>query len=150
MYIDRSKYNIVEVVRCLTTDELTLGKLYVNDAFHCFTLEPPLRKFRSSKPYAVPVGVYDLALNVVSPKYRFRSPYNKYKGCVPRLLNVPNFEGILIHIGNFPKDTKGCILVGYSHNRGRLFLSTKAYLDLWTLLVSFKYPIKIIISDVKS
>ena len=36
-----------------------------------------------------------------------------HKGML-EILNVPNFQYILIHIGNTEKDTAGCILVGTS------------------------------------
>lgn len=48
----------------------------------------------------VPEGVYD----VVKEKNE--------KGDVFRVLNVPDRSGILIHKGNFKRDTKGCIIPG--------------------------------------
>lgn len=146
--IDSLHYNIIEVVRCSFNAHCTMGRLFVNDKFQCYTLEPPLPKYKIQiKPYCIPEGVYDVTLDVVSPKYRNRLPYKKFGGRVPRLLGVPGFSGVLIHIGNNPKDTRGCILVGATCGHIRLFDSTKAYLALWHKLSSFKYPIKIKITS---
>jgi len=51
---------------------------------------------------AVPVGVYRVTL-YDSPRFGLGTPM---------LLDVPGFRYILIHAGNGPGDTRGCILVG--------------------------------------
>lgn len=130
---------ILELVRCRVSEYGTFGKLYIDDVFECYTLEPVM---------PVPVGVYDITLNVVSPKFKFRSPYTKHKGKVPRLLNVPLHSGILIHIGNFVKDTAGCILVGTRSSLVRLYNSTDAYLNLYKKLSSCNGKIIIKITNI--
>jgi hypothetical protein len=49
----------------------------------------------------IPTGTY-----IVEPHYSFR-----FGRCF-ELQNVPERSNILIHKGNFNKDTKGCILIG--------------------------------------
>lgn len=126
---------MIELVRCRVSPYGTFGKLYINDRFECFTLEPVKTLFSKG---AIPVGTYNMTLKVKSPKFRNRWPYSSklIGGCLPRLLDVPNFDGILIHIGNFVKDTKGCILVGQKANLMRLFNSTNAFISLYKKLIS--------------
>lgn len=142
-----SEYNIIDVVRCRASEYGTFGKMFVNDSFQCYTLEPAPSSVKI-KPYPIPVGAYDLLLNVPSPKYRYRFPYSSHRGCVPRLVGVPGFDGILIHIGNFVKDTLGCILVGERANLYRLFNSTNAYTALYSKISKFNFPIRVRISSI--
>ena len=83
----------------------TIGKLYVDGKFECFTLEDTVRN--GPKVYgqtAIPVGNYRVTLEL-SPRFQ---------KILPRLHDVPNFEGVLIHTGNRAEQTDGCILVGRS------------------------------------
>ena len=91
--------------RYILKPKVTIGKLYVNDVFECYTLEDTVRD--GLKVYgetAIPYGVYLVALTM-SPRF---------KRILPLVQNVPGFEGVRIHPGNKPEDTEGCILVGKS------------------------------------
>lgn len=96
------------------TSKSTIGKLYINDLFICDTLEDTCRDINKdgdlndrgeAKVYgetAIPSGIYKVIMNI-SPKF---------KKLLPRLIEVVGYDGVLIHSGNIPADTYGCILVG--------------------------------------
>ncbi len=108
----------------LNTD-CTIGRLYINDEQKefCYTLEDRVRDKDKSGQFdngelkvagetAIPYGTYEVTLQVQSPRFKDKAQYAFCNGYLPRLLDVPDFEGVLIHIGNSAKDTDGCILVG--------------------------------------
>lgn len=90
------------LVRDTFTDKATTGRLYIEDTFECYTLEDVVREDKIYGKTAIPEGRYEVVLDM---SVRFKKE-------LPRLLNVPNFEGIRIHVGNKAEDTEGCILVG--------------------------------------
>ena len=83
-----------------------------------------LDEIKSKKVYsktAVPTGTYEITLSIISPRFSKKPAYQKIcKGYVPRLLGVPGYEGVLIHIGNTDKDSSGCILVGKNSAVGKV------------------------------
>nr|DAY07085.1 MAG TPA: Protein of unknown function (DUF2778) [Crassvirales sp.] len=104
------------VKREFFAETYTIGKLYVDGVYFCDTLENPVRPEGVKIPNetAIPYGTYEVIVNF-SPKF---------KRILPRLLNVPMFDGILIHRGNSVKDTSGCILVGENKVKGMVLNST--------------------------
>lgn len=104
----------------------TIGKMYLDGKYFCDTLEDTDRNISQTTPLdtikkvklpnntAIPTGTYKVIVNV-SPKF---------KRLLPRLLNVPGFDGVLIHRGNTDKDTSGCILIGENKVVGKVINST--------------------------
>ena len=127
----------------------TIGKLYINNVYFCDTLEDSDRGLDSSMPIsilklkklahitAIPTGRYQVVMNVISPKLSRSNFYKQFGGGrVPRLLNVPAYDGILIHCGNTAKDTDGCILVGKNTKVGMVLESKDTYAKLYPILES--------------
>ena len=122
----------------------TVGILSLDGVRFCETLEDKdrglfqgdlLSKIKAGKVYgetAIPVGSYTVSLDVVSPKYSAVAWYQDLcEGKMPRLLDVPGFEGILIHPGNTALDSYGCILVGRNTKVGQLTESKATFRKLY-------------------
>lgn len=94
-----------------------------------------LSYIKSRKVYqetAIPKGTYKVAMNITSPKYSASAWYWKLcQGKVPRLLNVPGWDGVLIHTGNTALDTAGCCLVGRNTKVGQLTESKATFEKLY-------------------
>ena len=125
----------------------TIGRLYIDGIRYCETLEDYDRGLRQSDPLrdiqrrkiagetAIPKGTYEVAMNVTSPKYAGVAwYYNFCRGKMPRLKDVPGFDGILIHPGTSALDTKGCILVGKNTKVGKLTDSRACFMEVYKLM----------------
>lgn len=114
----------IKVKRVAYRDTYTIGKMYLDDVYFCDTLEDKVRDLTKETKVpgktAIPAGTYKVILNL-SPRFG---------RVLPRLLDVPHFDGILIHRGNTDKDTAGCILVGENKEVGKVINSTKYELEL--------------------
>lgn len=121
----------------------TIGELLLDECgYLCDTLEDedrgltqemPLSMIQTLKVYgqtAIPKGTYRVRMDVVSPKLKNRAYAKKYGGCLPRLENVPGYEGVLIHPFNTAEESLGCIAPGVYAGGGRIKDSTKAFYDL--------------------
>lgn len=98
--------------RLIKTENCTIGVMYADGVEICNILEPAVRKVKIQGRTAIPAGKYLIDMNTVSPKFKKKSWATQYCGIVPRLMNVPDFEGVLIHPGNSTADTQGCLLPG--------------------------------------
>lgn len=117
------------VKRIALRDTYTIGKLYLDGVYQCDTLEDKVRDANKDGDVtdpdegkvwgetAIPYGTYKVCM-MMSPKF---------KKVLPRLMSVKGFEGILIHPGNIPEHTHGCILVGKNTIKGKLTESTACF-----------------------
>ena len=115
----------IELKRLWKKTDYTVGRMYINGIFFSNTLEDAVRDIAddgTGKVYgktAIPAGRYKVVY-CYSPKFKRR---------MPRLLDVPHFDGILIHAGATAEATLGCILVGLNTQKGRL-TSSRHYSDM--------------------
>jgi hypothetical protein len=92
------------LVRDTFSKESTIGELFINGERICDTLENPWLD-NQRRISCIPEGEY---------KVRIRLPRESATRDYMHLLvkDVKDRDYILFHIGNFPRDTSGCILVG--------------------------------------
>lgn len=103
------------------TGKSTIGELTVDGELYCYTLEDVVRDTKIPGETAIPAGGYDVVITMSA----------RFKKRMPLLLNVPGYEGVRIHCGNFAKDTEGCILVGLNRGEDSIMDSKLAYAGLF-------------------
>jgi len=115
--------------RVIKTDKSTIGELYVDGTFECYTLEDTdrnlsslmtLEQIKAIKVYgktAIPRGTYQLTVQQSSSNGK-RYFYLK---------DVKGYAGVRIEWGNTQMDTLGCILVGTTYDTDKVSNSVVAY-----------------------
>jgi hypothetical protein len=94
---------LIEVKRFEFKDTHTIGKMYVDGIYECYTLEDAVRNgTKVLGKTAIPIGTYKLIIDAST----------RFKQDMPHILDVPDFTGVRIHAGNTSADTDGCILLG--------------------------------------
>ena len=108
------------------TDKSTIGDMTVGGQI-VTTLEDGKRKHKVWGETAIPAGTYRLDLrNEGGMVKRYQARYPWHRGML-WLREVPMFEWVYIHVGNFPSDTNGCILVGLTSGDDAIYSSRIAY-----------------------
>jgi hypothetical protein len=97
---------LLDLKRQPSANGCTIGELHYNGKFFCYTLEDVVRPAGQhvADQTAIPAGTYPVTIE--------RSP--AFRILTPRLGGKLAGRGVLLHAGNTAKDTRGCILVGFS------------------------------------
>jgi len=114
----------IEVKREPSAKGATLGSMFVDGAFECYTLEDTVREVEGE-----PVSAWKIQNVTAIPRGRYRvtitfSPH--FNRDLPLVNDVPGYSAIRIHNGNKPADTDGCILVGQTKEANLIYKSVAA------------------------
>lgn len=130
----------IEVERIIFREKSTIGRLSIDGVRKCFTLEDRVRGEGEKKIYgetAIPAGTYRVTLRTTGT---IHEAYRKRFGAMHKgtlwIRDIPGYEYVLIHCGNTPGDTLGCILVGQDWQIGsdRINGSEKAYREIYPVI----------------
>ena len=121
----------------------TLGLLYINGEFFCYTLEDEHRDVKKAGETRIPCGFYSVGWmehDTPLTKY-YRSRYHWFDKHI-EVKGVKDFTGVYFHVGNTDKDTAGCVLLGDGANnntlhKGRIHPSTTAFKRFYHKLKPF-------------
>lgn len=128
---------IITLQRYSTNNESTLGLLFIDGVFECYTLEDEYRQEKVMHETRIPEGTYKITLAKWGNHHeRYKVKFPEFHKGMLLLENVPNFQGILIHMGNTDDHTSGCILLGNTANNnkyadGFIGESEKAYRNVY-------------------
>ena len=124
-----------------STNGILFEKTDVGLNFLCYTLEDERRALKVKGETRVPSGTYKIEFR---KEGGFHSRYTRkyptiHKGML-QIMDVPNFEYILIHTGNTDEHTSGCLIIGDSQENniiikdGFIGKSANAYKRIYPLI----------------
>lgn len=125
----------------IENSESTASALYHKDGeklhFLAFTIEDEYREVKVPGDTRIPAGRYRLLKKTDGQFFlKYKAAYgHKF---VLEISGVPNFKSILFHIGNYTRDTRGCLLIcsliGYQGDRFYGSVSATAYKSFYNYM----------------
>lgn len=102
---------LMQIQRGIPVGQAIPGEMTIGDSHACFTLE--------RRGVQIPAGTYPVGL--------YPSPH--FGRLMPIVESVPGRSDILIHWGNYPQNSEGCILVGEQRDlsTGEIFNTQKQF-----------------------
>lgn len=155
---------LVRINRVIKTDLSTVSQIFIDKKFICYALEPfdtgltyknslndivdaKIKLKKENKSMAIVEGLFQIQFKI-SPTFSNKKIYtsgdfttlkylfNSDKGLyLPYIINLSH-NNTLFHIGNFAKDTFGCVLPGLSFGKNCVYKSKDA---LFLLLKELDY-----------
>ena len=109
----------------------------------CFCLEDEFRTQKVWGETRIPAGIYRLELNELEapegspPTFhqRYARRFGAWHRGMIQIMDVPDFTGVLIHIGNDDDDTAGCLLLGEGTSTNWVSSSTNAYRRMYEKMI---------------
>ena len=101
--------------RLVEDADSTIGALFLDGKFECFTLEDAYHAEKIAGQTRIPAGSYRVSPRTFGGVLQSHKKRWGHK-MVFEVCDVPNYTDILIHCGNTHEHTRGCILVGSSAN----------------------------------
>ena len=110
----------LSLVRTVFEPYYTGGSIAVDGIRMCASLELPINDGKVG--WAIPEGIFPINLRP-SPKFMAvahdlslsdidRAWWAKYAPVMPHIDDIPDRSLIMLHPGNMPADTEGCVIVG--------------------------------------
>tara|TARA_R100001594_G_C4034331_1_gene261923 strand:- start:1246 stop:1752 length:507 start_codon:yes stop_codon:yes gene_type:complete len=128
----------LQVIRTQFGKDATNGLLFIDGVFECYTLEDEYRDVKVMHETCIPEGTYNIELrNAGGFNSRYTKKYPDMHRGMLHIQDVPGFEWILIHQGNFDTNTSGCLLLGNSQqdldvsDKGFIGASADAYKKMY-------------------
>ena len=104
---------MITVNRFVSDEDTTISQVFVRGKFVCFGLEDEFRFEKLIGETRIPAGTYRVGIRRHGGMNdRYKKRFGIFHRGIIEILNVPGFTDILIHCGNYDKDTAGCLLVG--------------------------------------
>ncbi len=124
------------VNRCESDSKATRSEVSVDGTFVCYAVEDEARDIKVEGETRIPAGTYKVGVRKVGGFHaKYAKLFDFHRGML-HVQNVPNFEHILIHVGNSEKDSAGCLCVGLAKGPDMTVLQSRmGYKKLYMMVI---------------
>ncbi|PHR57947.1 MAG: hypothetical protein COA43_11260 [Robiginitomaculum sp.] len=126
------------VDRIVSDGDVTISRVYIEGKLVCHGLEQEYHEIKVVGETRIPAGIYEMGVRKVGGfhkryLHKFGKPF--HRGML-HVLNVPNFKYILWHVGNYGRDTQGCLLLGRAdYNAMAVWQSKRTYMRVYNMVI---------------